>query len=231
MRVAAFCILCVVATSFSRGSQTTPEGSDVLERFLAANDRSLVACKALRRLTVDARGGTLRAQLLVQTSLDPENGFQYEVQEERGSELLRSRVLHPVLEAERAASRHEKGARGALTHANYRFDAGEVTSDGLLRVAITPRRKDELLIDGSLLLTSTGADLVRMEGTLVKRPSFWTRKVRIVRQYARINGVRVPVAMGSTADVLFAGKSTFSMDYEYQSINGVPVAPNLNESR
>jgi hypothetical protein len=231
MRVAAVCILCVVATSFSNASQVTRDASDVLERFLAANDRSLVACKTLRRLTVDARGGKLRAQLSVQTSLDPENGFQYEVQEESGSELLRSRVLHPVLEAERAASLHEKGARGAVTHANYRFGAGEVMSDGLLRVAITPRRKDELLINGNLLLTSTDADLVRLEGMLVKRPSFWTRKVRIVRRYARINGVRVPIAMGSTADVLFAGQSTFSMDYEYQSVNGVPVTPNPNERR
>jgi hypothetical protein len=58
---------------------------------------------------------------------------------------------------------------------------------------------------------------------LVKRPSFWTRRVQIVRDYGRIGGVRVPLATGSTADILFAGQSTFSMTYEYESINGVPV--------
>ena len=57
-------------------------------------------------------------------------------------------------------------------------------------------------MEGSILLTSEAADLVRMEGLLVKRPSFWTRKVLIVRDYARIDGVRVPIAMGSTADIL-----------------------------
>ena len=66
-------------------------------------------------------------------------------------------------------------------------------------------------MEGSILLTNDAADLVRLEGLLVKRPSFWTRKVLIVRDYARINGVRVPVAMGSTADILFAGQSTFTM--------------------
>ena len=35
--------------------------------------------------------------------------------------------------------------------------------------------------------------------------------------------MRVPIATGSTADVLFAGQSTFSMTYEYESINDVPV--------
>ena len=66
-------------------------------------------------------------------------------------------------------------------------------------------------MEGSILLTNEAADLVRMEGLLVKRPSFWTRKVLIVRDYARIDGVRVPIAMGSTADILFAGQSTFTM--------------------
>jgi hypothetical protein len=38
-------------------------------------------------------------------------------------------------------------------------------------VEIRPRRKDTMLIEGSILLTET-ADLVRIEGLLVKRPSF-----------------------------------------------------------
>ena len=138
--------------------------------------------------------------------------------------MLRSRVLHGALEAERDAKRREKGAHGTLTAANYTFGVGEPTSDGMLRVAIHPLRKDSLLVEGSILLTNEAADLVRMEGLLVKRPSFWTRKVLIIRDYARIGGVRVPVAMGSTADILFAGQSTFSMSYEYESINDVPVA-------
>ena len=51
-------------------------------------------------------------------------------------------------------------------------------------------------MEGSILLTAEAADLVRMEGLLVKRPSFWTRKVQIVSDYGRIGGVRVPIATG-----------------------------------
>lgn len=36
----------------------------------------------------------------------------------------------------------------------------------------------------------------------------------------RVEGVRVPMAMESTADVLIAGRSTFAMTYDYQSVNG-----------
>jgi hypothetical protein len=38
--------------------------------------------------------------------------------------------------------------------------------------------------------------------------------------------------MGSTADILFAGQSTFSMSYEYESINDVAVqAPGVAASQ
>jgi hypothetical protein len=217
-----------MASAVSSTSESARAGAmpTTLGRFLAEYEQSLqslVSYRAIRRLSVVARGGKMTASLKARTSLDPVNGFQFQVLEESGSGMLRSRVLHGALEAERDAKRREKGAHGALTAANYRFGAGELTPGGLLRVAIHPVRKDSLLVEGSILLTNEDADLVRMEGLLVKRPSFWTRKVTIVRDYARIEGVRVPVAMGSTADILFAGQSTFSMSYEYESINDMPV--------
>jgi hypothetical protein len=53
----------------------------------------------------------------------------------------------------------------------------------------------------------------------VKSPSFWTRRVEIVRWFRRVAGVRLPVAVESTANVLIAGRSTFRMDYAYESVN------------
>jgi hypothetical protein len=229
MRLAVFCLLSFFATTLT-ASQDAADATGVLEKFLASNHHSLVSYKAIRRLAVVARGGKMQASLIAQTSLDPEKGFHYEVIEESGSGFLRSRVLHPVLEAERLAKQRDKGAHGALTEANYSFKTGELTAEGLLRVSIKPKRKDELLMDGSILLTCDDADLLRMEGMLVKRPSFWTRKVHIDRYYTRIAGARVPISTGSTADVLFAGQSTFSMSYEYQMINGSAVTASDGEA-
>jgi hypothetical protein len=214
-----------VASSSTSVSASAARSRNTLERFLADSESfsALVSYQALRRLSVVARSGKMKASLTARTSLDPVNGFTYEVLDESGSGLLRSRVLHAALEAESEAKRRQKGAHGSLSVANYNFEVEDWTSDGLLRVAIHPKRKDSLLMEGSIFLTGEAADLVRMEGLLVKRPSFWTRKVQIVRNYGRIHGVRVPMTMGSTADILFAGQSTFTMDYEYESINDVPV--------
>jgi len=61
---------------------------------------------------------------------------------------------------------------------------------------------------------------VRLEGELAKNPSFWTRRVHIVRHYQRFLGIRMPVALETTAAVRIAGRSTFRVTYEYESING-----------
>ena len=59
-----------------------------------------------------------------------------------------------------------------------------------------------------------------MEGLLTKRPSVWTRHVEVVQRDERMAGVRVPVSLHSTARVLLVGTSTFSMTYDYESVNG-----------
>lgn len=229
-KVLAFAALLVALVVRAGGPGSAAPAQDridragVLERFLAANEHSLLSYEAIRKLEVATRGGKMTAFLTARTSLDADNGFQFRVLEESGSGLLRSRVLHPVLEAEQKAKQRERGRAGALTSANYAFAVDEITSDGLLRVGIKSKRREELLMDGSILLTTDTSDLVLMEGFLVKRPSFWTRRVKIIRRYGRIGGARVPLETSSIADVLFTGQSTFSMRYQYESINGVPVA-------
>jgi hypothetical protein len=61
---------------------------------------------------------------------------------------------------------------------------------------------------------------LRIEGKLSKTPSFWTRRVDVVRRYERKGGVRVPMSIESTAQVFIAGRSTFKMTFDYEIING-----------
>jgi hypothetical protein len=86
-------------------------------------------------------------------------------------------------------------------------------------VTVKPRRKDLLLVDGWIFLRPENGDLVRIEGQLSKSPSFWTRGVHVVRHYERIAGVRLPVALETASNVRIAGKSTFKMRWEYESVN------------
>ena len=59
-----------------------------------------------------------------------------------------------------------------------------------------------------------GRELLRVEGVLSN----------VIRHYARLDGVRVPIATESVAKVKLAGMSKLNVRYEYESINGRTVS-------
>src|SRR5262249_22165301 len=112
------------------------------------------------------------------------------------------------------------------------FEDRGVQPDGSTQLTVKPRRKDLLLIEGSLFLRPDDYDLIRIEGRLSKAPSFWTRQVQIVRCFRRFHGIRMPASLETTANALAAGKSIFRMMHESESVNGEPVgSPGAPASR
>jgi hypothetical protein len=220
-RVAGTLALMALAVAPALAQKTTP----LLDRFFAPARQPLISYRAYRHITASTRGGKMSAAIEAWTSLDPQRGFTYEITKSEGSGLIQSRVLRKALEAEQDAVQSATNKQqSALTPANYEFLDVSPLDAGLMRVNVKPRRSHVMLIDGHLVIESDSADLVRVEGELSKRPSFWTRRVRVVREYDRIGGVHVPIRMTSEADVLVVGKSTFAMDYKYTEINGKPIS-------
>lgn len=148
-------------------------------------------------------------------------GFRYHVVAERGSDTVRNRVLRTLLKREQELIANGDFGRGELTPANYEFSP-ETTGPGVRYVGLTPKRRDVMLVDGRMVLSPEG-ELLRVEGLLAKNPSFWTSEVRVTRHYARVNGVRVPIATESLAKVKLAGRSRLNVTYEYATINGRSV--------
>jgi hypothetical protein len=161
--------------------------------------------------------------MLAWTEYDHVNGFRYQIVDEGGSGYIRSKVLRAALDGEQKIWADREPQKSSFNHDNYMFDDGEVSADGLASVGVKPKRKDVLLVEGAIFVQPSDGELSRIEGKLSKTPSFWTRRVDVVRRYERMAGVRVPVEIESVAQVLIAGRSTFKMTYEYQTINGQHV--------
>ena len=156
------------------------------------------------------------------TEMD-KGGFRYNIVSESGSDYIRTKVLKAVLKREQELIADGDCERSELTPENYDFEEA-VQGDGERYVTIKPKRKDVLLVDGRMVLSADGRELLRVEGRLSKNPSFWTSLVNVIRHYARVDGVRVPIATESTAKVKFAGVSYLDVRYEYETINGRPVS-------
>jgi hypothetical protein len=206
------------------------DSSPILQRFLALDDPQPTQYRALRHL--DARNDHFDKSAWMDVWTEGNaSGFTYEIVAEEGSDYIRSHVFREALELERRAWKSGAPDRGGLTPTNYVFAAGSDQPDGLTTLTLKPKRRDILLVEGAMFLNPEDGELVRVEGRLAKTPSFWTKRVEIVRWFQRIGGVRMPVALESVADLKVAGDSTFKMTYEYESINGQRVgAPEVRAS-
>lgn len=223
MWVAVFTLVASSTVAPARGAAS----SNPLANFFTRTDQPLKEYRALRRMHASTEKATHEAWLEAWTEL--KNGrFSYEIVSERGSEAVRGKVLRTMLAREAELVNSGDVERGELTPANYEFSEAGRDASGTRVVKLKPRRSDPLLVDGQAVLND-GGELMRVEGRLSKNPSFWTSLVNIVRRYARIGGVRVPVATETTAKVKFVGTSQLEVLYDYQSVNGRPVA--LTERR
>ena len=220
MWVAAFTLLAGVALPAAHPAET---GNISAARLFSRHDEPLQSFRCYRRMHAWAERMGQEAWLDAWTELKG-GAFRYTVVSERGSDSVRTKVLHAILDRETDAVNGGEAGRGELTPDNYEFGAAGVDGDGSRYVSLRPKRKDVMLVDGRMVLSADGSDLVRVEGRLSKNPSFWTTLVNVVRHYARVGGVRVPTAVESVAKVRFAGTAQLEMFYEYETVNGRPVS-------
>jgi hypothetical protein len=193
----------------------------LIQRVVAQTTRSGIAVRATRHLEAGTISGKHRGWMDVETSVTSSGAFTWSVVGEGGSERTREKVFKAVLEAEAAAWRAGERDEAALALTNYEF-VPIGSSDGQMRLELKPRRNDSKLVTGTLTVSQDGHPLL-LEGRLAKSPSFWVRSVTIVKRYARVGGVSLPVVIESLADVKMFGKASFSMHYNYHAVNGHSV--------
>ena len=146
---------------------------------------------------------------------------------ERGSDYIREKVLKTLLRREQELIAAGSAGRAEITAENYEFGEDLAAADaatGERTIFLKPKRKDVLLVNGRIVLNGDGTELLRVEGRLSKNPSFWTNMVDVVREFARLDGVRVPISTDTVARIKFAGMSRMDVRYHYETINGRPVS-------
>ena len=182
----------------------------------------IVANQATRRLEVRKIDSNDEAWIEVTTTVDAVRGFSYRVDHAGGSPSLRQKMLKALEEEGRTWNSREQ-KRTALNVVNYELAVDEMRSDEV-EIGLTPKRKDELLIAGHAVLSRPAGELLRIEGRLVKPPSFWLKEVTITRSYARVGRHVMPIRLDSQLRVRWLGDYVFLMTYNYEVVDGVEVA-------
>ena len=167
---------------------------------LSASPESVLNLPAFRRMHAKSDKFNQEGWLDAWTELDG-GRFLYTIVSERGSDTIRNKVLKAVLKREQELVA-EGIDKAALTDANYVFDdAGEQGPERY--VMLKPNGRTSCWWTAAWSFRRT-AEILRVEGRLAKNPSFWTSLVNIIRHFAKIDGVRVPVATETVAKIKFA---------------------------
>jgi hypothetical protein len=196
---------------------------DFIQVLSRANAPAPPPYRAFRRLEAGNPDSDKFGWMEVWTEYQPGRGLSYEVTRESGSDYVRDRVLRGVLNGERELLAEGKPLRAPLVAANYTFENGGTTDSGLQRILLHPTRKGHGIVDGVALVNPGTGGLMRIEGRLVKSPSFWVRDVDVTWKFAKVGDAIVPTELSSSARVRFYGRSTFKMTYQYESVDGRPA--------
>ena len=217
--VLGFTLVCAAPVVGASGGEDKTSST---AKFSGPQDQPLTQYRAFRRMHAKSERFNQEGWLDAWTEYDGTT-FTFDIVSERGSDYVRNKVLRAVLKREQEIVANGTD-KAALTEANYEFTEGEPQADGVRYILMKPRRKEVMLVEGRMVLTPDGNEVVRVEGKLAKNPSFWTSLVNVIRHFAKIDGVRVPVSTESVAKVKFAGQSRLDVTYEYETINGRPVS-------
>ena len=219
-----FALLCGLGQLSAAGSSAQSYERGV-SRF---NTTAPPAYRAFRRLEAGSPDKNKTGWLEAWTEFRPGQGLKVEIVREGGSEYVRNKILRGMLDSEQQLVANGKPLRAAVDSNNYELADGGTTDDGLQRVVLKAQRKSEGIVNGTLFLEPEAGYVTRIEGRLVKSPSFWVHDVDVTWKFARIGGHVLPVEVSSLGKVRMYGRSMFKMVYDYVTIDGRPASGRLN---
>jgi hypothetical protein len=146
-----------------------------------------------------------------------------------GDGFVKSNVIIRLLQSEVDHVKQADGNLTAISDANYKFSyKGTTEING--RVAHTfqvkPRKKRVGLFKGRIYLDAYTGSLIRTEGTFVKSPSFFVKKIEFVQDYADIGNFTFPVHVHSDARARIIGRTVAAV---LQARQTAPPAPSSTE--
>lgn len=151
------------------------------------------------------------SQVKAEINVSSPHDINYKIVGSAGSDRG-EKIVRKVLDHE-AATEKANPSPSAIIRANYDFRlAGEETLNGVhcYVLELHPKRKDASLVNGKVWVDAETYLQRKIEGELVKSPSWMVKDVKLTVLLGEMNGVWTQVSTNATADVRLVGKYTLS---------------------
>jgi hypothetical protein len=174
-----------------------------------------IACERTYVLDYEGFLGTRHAEMRVHAEQQGDEK-NLTIVDESGSSILRTKVLHKLLDGERQASEATAHAGNRLARANYNFSLEGVQPSPrhpLYVLDITPRVSSKFAWKGRVWIDSTDYAVVRAEGQPDKLPSWWTTHSQFAYTNQEIDGLWLPEKNVSDTRVRLGGHAHLQINY------------------
>jgi hypothetical protein len=154
------------------------------------------------------------------------NGLKFTAVRFTGDGFVKTNVITRLLQQEVDHVERGDGALTAISTANYKFSyKGSSAIDGRAMhvYQVKPRRQFAGLFRGHIYVDAVTGTLRRAEGTVVKSPSWFIKKIDFVQDYADVGGFTFPVRTHTVAMTRVVGRAVvdiFHRNYEPRAIPG-----------
>jgi hypothetical protein len=137
-----------------------------------------------------------------------------------GDKFVKSNVIVRLLQSEVDHVHKGEQSQTAISSENYKFSyKGIAQLDGAAVHVydLKPRQKRVGLFKGKIFVDAFSGRLLRAQGTIVKSPSFFIKKIDFVQDYATIDGFTFPTHMHSESETRLVGKAVVDITHrDYQ---------------
>jgi hypothetical protein len=127
-----------------------------------------------------------------------------------GDGFVKGNVIIRLLQSEAEHVGKGDSSQTAITTGNYKFSFKSVEElDGrtVYVYQVKPRQKRPGMFKGRVFLDAYTGAMCRAEGTLVKSPSWFVKKIEFVQDYAEVGGFTLPVHLRSLAKARIVGRT------------------------
>ena len=148
-----------------------------------------------------------------------------------GDGFVKSNIITRLLQSEVDHVQKDDSSLTAMTPANYRFSykgTSQLEGRTVHVYQLKPRKKRIGLFKGRLYLDAYTGSLVRAEGSVVKSPSFFIKKIEFVQDYTDIGSFTLLVHIHSEAITRLLGRAIVDIYHsDYQPVGTATLATQI----
>jgi hypothetical protein len=215
-------------------SRLSPEHAlAAYERGLREQSAELAGYTATTVIDAELPESAQRAEFELKRHYAAPSVLEFTPVQSSGDKFVKTNVIARVLQSEIDHVRRREQGQTAISSENYKFSYKGMQQLGGATVhvyEVKPKEKRVGLFRGKIFVESSSGRLVRAQGTFVKSPSFFIKKIQFVQDYARVGDFTLPTHLHSEAETRLVGKTIVDITHTGYQPQFNAAAGSLDES-